>query len=147
MQRQQRGVGQLLLAEIGGRPVGHIYIWREPADEEQLRACLPDVPLLMNLWVHKDFRRRGIGTRLVEAAEHRLLEAGHGQVALGVEPDNNPAVGLYIKALYDPWPHEDLKTHYDAFNADGTHEVRWEICAVLVKDLSGTTAEVAGRRG
>jgi ribosomal protein S18 acetylase RimI-like enzyme len=89
----------------------------------------------MNLWVHKDWRRRGIGTDLVKQAERELRKHAHRKVALGVELDNKAAIRFYLGRHYDPWPHEDLKTHYDEFMADGSHRIGEEICAVYTKDL------------
>jgi GNAT superfamily N-acetyltransferase len=128
--------GLLLVAWCGANPVGHIYLWWEPADEAELRERLPDVPLLMNLWVHKDWRRRGIGTDLVQAAERELRTRAYRKVALGVELDNKVAIKFYLGRHYEPWPYEDLKTHYDEFTADGRHEIGEEVCAVFVKELT-----------
>lgn len=56
-------------------------------------------------------------------------------VALGVELHNKVAIKFYMGRNYDPWPYEDLKTHYDEFTADGRHEIGEEICAVYMKEL------------
>ncbi len=127
--------GLLLVAWCDGKAVGHIYLWWEPADEAELRKRLTDVPLLMNLWVHKSWRRRGIGTDLVKRAEQELRKRAHRRVALGVELDNKTAIKFYLGRNYDPWPYGDLKTHYDEFTPDGHHEIGAEVCAVYMKEL------------
>jgi ribosomal protein S18 acetylase RimI-like enzyme len=127
--------GELLVARWRRKAIGHIYLWLEPADEEELRKRLSDTPLLMNLWVRKNFRRKGVGTALVTRAERRLRKLGHHQVALGVETSNHAAVNLYTRHRYQEWGEGELKTHYDEFHADGSQTLGWEICAVYTKQL------------
>lgn len=141
--RQDDAKGVLLVATVDRRPVGHVYLWWEPADEEELRVLRPGVPLLMNLWVHQAWRGRGIGTVLTRAAEAGLFRRGFRRIALGIDPGNVDASRLYLRLDYHPWEHLDLKTHFDEFHEDGTHVVRWETCAVLEKEL--TTAAVPAR--
>ncbi len=52
---------------------------------------------ILSVAVHPDFRGRGIGRALVEAALDRLRRAGAGCVKLEVRPTNIPAVRLYEK--------------------------------------------------
>src|SRR4051812_4589161 len=111
--------GELLIACLGELPIGHIYLWEEPADETEIREYLPGVPLIMNLWVQPVHRRQGIGTRLMRVAEDRLRARGHKNVALGVDPDNKDAIRLYLSLDYFPWPYADIKTHRDHFLPDG----------------------------
>jgi ribosomal protein S18 acetylase RimI-like enzyme len=47
--------------------------------------------------VHKDFRRRGIGTRLIDEAISRAKEKGLERIELGVFASNAPAIKLYEK--------------------------------------------------
>jgi GNAT superfamily N-acetyltransferase len=134
-ERMADGRGLLLVAWCDEIAVGHIYLWWEPADEPELRERLKNVPLLMNLWVRKDRREQGIGTALVHEAENQLRARAHRRVALGVELDNRVAIKFYLGRNYYPWPHADLKTHYDEFKADGSHVIGEEVCAVYLKNL------------
>ena len=52
--RQQRRRGVLLGGWLGARPVACVYLWLERAEEWQIRALLPDVPLLNRVQVHPD---------------------------------------------------------------------------------------------
>jgi len=47
--------------------------------------------------VREDFRRRGLGTWLIESVERLALERGFKRLTLMVEPDNHPAISLYLK--------------------------------------------------
>lgn len=52
---------------------------------------------MMNVAVSPDYRRRGVGERLVLALEQRLKEAGNYQLTLEVRVSNEPAISLYHK--------------------------------------------------
>lgn len=138
LRRRAAGGGELLVALVDSTPVGHVYVWLEAADEPELRERLPGVPLLMNLWVHRDWRRRGIGSLLTREAERWLYDRGHRRVALGVSPDNTDATRLYLGLDYEPWEYEDIKTiktHWTEFLDDGQEVIIWETCAILEKAL------------
>jgi GNAT superfamily N-acetyltransferase len=141
LQRVADGKGDLLVARRRRKAVGHIYLWREEADEPEIREYLPDTPLLMNLWVRKDCRRKGVGSALVVKAERQLKKLSCQQVALGVETENTPAIELYRRRGYRKWQWGELKTHYDEFHPDGSQTLEWEICAVYVKDLGPSIVE------
>ena len=51
----------------------------------------------LGMGVHKDFRRRGIGTRLIDEATSRAKEMGLERVQLEVFASNTPAIKLYEK--------------------------------------------------
>jgi ribosomal protein S18 acetylase RimI-like enzyme len=55
-----------------------------------------------NLWVAPDHRGQGIGTRLLEAAEDRLADAGVAVVGLEALADNDAARAFYRDRGYDP---------------------------------------------
>ncbi|WP_327006936.1 GNAT family N-acetyltransferase [Dactylosporangium sp. NBC_01737] len=114
--RQSRGDGQLLVARVNRRPIGMVYLWREPADEPEIREHLPEVPLIMHFEVLKEYRGNGIGTRLLQDAEQRLRDAGHSRVALGVNPKNQDAIRLYVRHGYRQWPHGDVTTDSDEYS-------------------------------
>jgi GNAT superfamily N-acetyltransferase len=114
--RQARGDGQLLVMRDNGRPIGMVYLWREPADEPEIREHLPGVPLIMHFEVLKEYRGNGIGTRLLRHAEQRLRDAGHSRVALGVNPKNRDAIRLYLRHGYRQWPYGDVTTDGDEYS-------------------------------
>jgi GNAT superfamily N-acetyltransferase len=143
-ERVTAGNGALLVAEVGGAAVGHVYLWWEDADERELREHLPGVPLIMNLWVRRDQRKRGVGTALIRSAEWMLRRRGHRRVALGVDVGNTVALKFYLGRGYYGWPHEDIKTHRDEFGEEGKGEPTWEVCAVLMKELAGPRRWVTG---
>jgi ribosomal protein S18 acetylase RimI-like enzyme len=54
-----------------------------------------DVPVLVELYVRREYRRRGAGSALVAAVIKAARAAGKAGVSLGVHPDNARARRLY----------------------------------------------------
>ncbi|WP_439382312.1 GNAT family N-acetyltransferase [Amycolatopsis lexingtonensis] len=139
LMRQREGRGVLLLAWLGSRPAGYVYLWLEEAEEEPIRRHLPGVALLTHLEVRPELRNRGIGQALAGAIETRLVERGHHQVALAVRTDNPAAARLYDRLGYRDWGHGVVTCVAMAVRPDG-RVLRWpERCHVLVKDLVAVT--------
>lgn len=132
MSRQSKHLGMLLTAWRGNRPVGVIYLWLEDAEEAELQEHLPGVPILNHLKIHPNHRGRGIGTKLIKAAERRLRMVGFSQVALAVEMTNGRATRLYRRLGYEDWPHPPVRCYS---LTDSTGERRVEICRIMVHAL------------
>lgn len=132
MSRQSKHLGMLLTAWRGNRPVGVIYLWLEDAEEAELQEHLPGVPILNHLKIHPNHRGRGIGTKLIKAAERRLRMVGFSQVALAVEMTNGRATRLYRRLGYEDWPHPPVRCYS---LTDSTGERRVEVCRILVHTL------------
>lgn len=101
--RARHNLGELLVAWAGGVPVGDVYLWCETHEEPELREAYPGVPLLNHLEVVPEWRRRGIGTALVRAAEDAARRRGHDRLVLGVGVDNPDAKRLYERLGYLDW--------------------------------------------
>ncbi|BBH71681.1 hypothetical protein ACTI_83660 [Actinoplanes sp. OR16] len=135
-----RNRGVLLFAFLGEFLVGHIFLRLEPPEEPELRDGLPGVPLLQHLRVMDNHRRSGIGRQLLSEAEHRLSALGHRRVALGVHPDNDPAIQLYRGLQFSAWRDEHLATFREHVLDDGSTVRIHEPCLVLVKHLDPPSA-------
>lgn len=131
--RQADGDGILLTAWKDGLPKGDVYLRLEPAEEAEIRAHLPGVPLLTHLEVLPGYRNRGIGTRLVSAAERHLRTLKFDRVALAVEVTNTDAARLYERLGYRNWNHDPVICYT---RLDDSRVRRAEICHVLVKRLA-----------
>lgn len=132
---QQDATGGATDGVAGGVAVGDVYVWLAAAEEAELRAHLPDVALLTHLEVVAGRRNEGIGTELLRAAEHRLWDLGHKQVALGVGLDNRDAQRLYSRLGYTEWPHGEVATTEVVYHPGGERELRPEICRIMVRHL------------
>jgi GNAT superfamily N-acetyltransferase len=133
LERQAAGLGLLLTAWRDNRPIGDVYLWLEPAEEQEIRERLPETPLLTHLEIHPEHRKRGFGTRLAKAAAQELADRGHHQVALGVDLGNHDAMRLYRRLGYREWAHPPIPCFTFA-DGDGRREI--EICRIMVKRLS-----------
>jgi ribosomal protein S18 acetylase RimI-like enzyme len=90
---QERGEALMLVAETQGFPVGQVWIdlTLERVDATGVLWAVRVFPTLQN---------RGIGTRLMVAAEDVLRCRGCIAVELGVEKDNLPAKRFYERQGY-----------------------------------------------
>jgi GNAT superfamily N-acetyltransferase len=116
--RQRRGDGVLLVAWRDGRPVGDVFLARDPADEPEVRRLLPGVPQLGHLEVDGRLWRRGIGTALIRAGE-----------------DNPGARRLYERLGYADWGHGTVVGTWQDRDHDGPPTTHSEVLNMLVKDL------------
>ena len=74
------------------------------------------LPQINALEINKDYRRRGLATILVAAAENEARRQGFSMVGLGVEVSNEPAKKLYQKLGYS----------YQQVGGNETHDLRYE---------------------
>jgi len=131
------GRGILLFAFRADEFVGHIFLRLEPAEEPDLREGLPGVPLIQHLKVLETYRDKGIGTKLIGAAERQLIARDHRQVALAVNPANERAINLYERLNFALWRTELLDTFQERVGDDGCVLREQEHCLVFVKTLQG----------
>jgi ribosomal protein S18 acetylase RimI-like enzyme len=107
---------QYVVAEIDGKPAGFGVIqfrgdpmWERPQQ----------VPLVMDVWVAPNLRRRGIGSRMIRALEQSARERGFARVYIQVQADKNPqAVELYKRLGYQPL---QSKSYRDFFHEVDDH--------------------------
>ena len=83
-----------LIAELDGTIVA--YVGAESVLDESN---------IGNIVTHKDYRGRGIATRLFDALLKELKEQGIVKVFLEVEHDNAPAIALYEKSGFTKYGH------------------------------------------
>ena len=133
--KQQAGGGVLLVAWLDGRPVGDVFLDRDPAEEPEIRRWLPGVPRLNHLEVLGPLQRRGIGTALLRAGEATARKLGHRRVALGVGVDNPDARRLYERLGYADWGHGSIVGTSLARDHDGPPVIITETIDMLVKGL------------
>jgi GNAT superfamily N-acetyltransferase len=82
------GDGWVFLAEAGGTPVGYIayhHTHRFETDAE-----------LQNIYILKEWQRKGIGTALLSVIAHRLAADGSRSMCVGYD-SNSPYKNFYLK--------------------------------------------------
>ena len=85
--------GAVLVAEEDGVIAGRLSVTRDPHPSS---AHVADLGLM----VAAPYRRRGIGTALLAAAEEWARLAGVSKLELHVFPHNEPAIALYDRCGY-----------------------------------------------
>ena len=133
--RQRAGGGVLLVAWVDGRPVGDVFLDREPATEPAVRRRLPGVPTLSHLEVLGPFQRRGIGTALIRGGEDTARQLGHRRLAIGVGVDNPSARRLYERLGYIDWGHGTVETSWQEHHGTGPPVTVTETIDMLVRRL------------
>ena len=100
--QDRRGGGAFLVADVGGHPIGQLFLWYTREDPQLGDGR--EVASITALRVWTPFRRHGIATRLVAAAESVALKAGFQTITIGTDVDNEAAHRLYLS-----WGYEDFK--------------------------------------
>ncbi len=82
----------ILVAELDDRIVGFIDYYILPSIWEKWNEAT-----INNLFIHKNYQGRGIGSRLLEEVIKRTDEIGIVELHVGTEKDNERAIRLYKK--------------------------------------------------
>jgi GNAT superfamily N-acetyltransferase len=131
---RSRRQGVLLVARVGERAIGAVFVSTEPAPESAIIRRLGKVPMLHKLMVDEQLRRRGIGTRLIRSAEAELRRLRQHRVAVGVDIDNPSAARLYQRLAYREWAYGLLETVREDVK-DGKVILLPDECRVFLKNL------------
>lgn len=128
---QEDKSGHLLVAWLGDQAVGELYIRLERPEEPDLFHLWPKTPLLERALVAEGYRRQGIGTQLMTAAERWLAWRHYRKVALAVMDENEDARRLYQALGYKDYVRVLCRARGAAPDTPAD-----EKCAVMVKKLS-----------
>ena len=91
----------VLAVEVDGRYVGRVTLRHDWGDETSIiEKDFPGLPQINALEIDEDYRRRGLATMLIAAAENEARRQGFSMIGLGVEISNEPAKRLYEKIGY-----------------------------------------------
>lgn len=92
---QNAGRQLMLMAEARGNSVGQVWI-----DLDRYRT--ERIGVIWALRVREPLQGLGLGTRLIEQAEHAMISREYLHSRLGVEPHNAGAIRLYKRLGYQP---------------------------------------------
>lgn len=135
LEEQASGTGDALVAWLGERPVGDLFVWRAEPYEELVRQHLGHTPTLTHLEVTPSAQRQGIGTALIQAGEAILAGLGFPRVGLGVGVTNDKARRIYDRLGYRDWGHGRVLVEWEVERPDGSVVGDSELCHWLVKHL------------
>jgi GNAT superfamily N-acetyltransferase len=115
-----------LIAWLDDAPVGNLCLILDGPDNIHARDGLVAGPEINAFDVVPQLRNRGIGSRLIAAAEHLARDLGHTATVLGVEVDNHSAHRLYRRLGYRDWPHGETRDSYTWTDDGGIEHVQEE---------------------
>jgi ribosomal protein S18 acetylase RimI-like enzyme len=93
-EEHRHGYRELLIAELDGEAVGAVSVTDQ-------RHQLPNSLRMIALDVGMAFRRKGVGTALMEAVEEQARRLGFQRVNLEVGVSNRDAMRLYERRGYE----------------------------------------------
>ncbi len=144
LEEQSQGLRWVRVVEVHGQVAGYVTL-RWAASDPELRSW--EVPEIMDLNVLPEFRRNGLGTALLDAAEaEAALRGPRVGLRMGLHSGYGAAQRLYVRRGYVP----------DGAGALSGAEVVAEGAAVrlddeltlrMIKDLSDVRAEPMNRKG
>lgn len=100
LEMQLHGDSNYLFAWLDEQPVGHLFLRWNGTLDEPVASNLSDCPHLEDLLVQEQHRSKGIGTALLNSAEHIVSGRGYKRIGLGVGTDNPNAKKLYERMGY-----------------------------------------------
>lgn len=108
IERITKTSGAALVAEVGGRVVGHLFLTFEEAPpfvRKELRAY----GYIAELFVRPEARRAGVARALLQEAERIARERGVSSIMLSVLAGNRSAEATYSRAGFVPYATELIK--------------------------------------
>ena len=94
---KQYATGLLFFEEKTDKPVGYIWVVRRGGNEMSYRIRQID-GLISCVCVFQEFRGHNIANLMLSEIVNLMKADGFGNVALGVNTDNEPAIHAYTKA-------------------------------------------------
>ncbi len=87
------------ICKDGDEFIGEISLVKEMNDSDY---TIPNQRVYVSrLIVKKEYRRKGIGKKLVDFITDKAKELGYSELSIGVDLDNYPALKLYIDSGFD----------------------------------------------
>jgi GNAT superfamily N-acetyltransferase len=134
--RQRRGNALYLIAWLEEAPVGHVLLKFTTAGDPG-GPGRPECPHIEDLLVKPEWRGRGIGSSLLEAAERAAAERGCARVGLNVATENVRARELYARRGYVDSGGGECVIEGSYLDADGRLCSWSDASLYLVKRLGG----------
>lgn len=137
LQQHRLGEGAFLVADMGGIPIGQLFLWYQREDAELGDGRVVASITALRVW--PALRRRGIATRLSAAAERVAWQLGFRVLTIGTDIDNEEAHQLYLR-----WGYREFKR--STYEWDGRTFPQVCLRKELVCTPPGTPPETVGSR-
>lgn len=99
LREMREGIRTTYIYRIDGDYIGEISIVTDAGDPQY---TIPDRRLYVSRLIVKDeYRRQGIGKKLVDFIVRNAQQEGYRELSIGVDLDNYPALRLYAQMGFD----------------------------------------------
>lgn len=99
LREMREGIRTTYIYRIDGDYIGEISIVTDAGDPQY---TIPDRRLYVSRLIVKDeYRRQGIGKKLVDFIVRKAQQEGYRELSIGVDLDNYPALRLYAQMGFD----------------------------------------------
>ena len=132
---QESGKLIFFVAWCGNLPVAQVLLNWKGGDAAGVPPQVRPWPEVSSLFVHPEYRRMGIASRLLDMCERITFQRGYENIGLCVHVANQPALNLYARRGYKDagWdPYLALGVYSDA---NGHHGNWRELRVYLIKSL------------
>ncbi len=135
-----RGQRIMLVALMGGQIVGQVFV--QLSSSERRYADGYSRGYLYSLRVRPEYQARGIGTRLVKAAEASLRARGFSTAVIAAGKENPRARQLYERLGYHTFADDPGVWYFQDVN--GLQQAVNEPCWVMERTLSAASSSASG---
>jgi len=138
LERQNKKEGVYFIAWHNNSPVAHFLLhWSGPKNGSVTKYMdITKTAYLEAGRTKKEYRRKGVATRLIQKAER--LAKKYGCTAIGLEvgsTDNPDAKRLYEKLGYKDWGHGEFTISWEYIDKDGKKGIESENVIYMRKNL------------
>ncbi len=135
LKEQEKGKSIWLIAWENNHPIGHIQVRFDGSKIKKVKSNLKNCPHIESLGVKENYRKKGVGTKLMDYAENLVKKKGYKKVGLAVEKDNIFLEKLYSKRGYKNWGKEFVTDSWNVLNKKENKQKVNEKCNYFIKEI------------
>lgn len=133
--KQKNNEAVYLIGWKESTPVSHALLKWKGTKRENIAAILNQCPEIEGMRVMDDYRRQGIGRRMMLTAIELTRQNGYSRLGLQVRPDNAAAISLYENLGFKDLGVGEYVISWPYTDKDGVMQLHEETCIYMVKKL------------
>ncbi len=135
LKEQEKSKSMWLIAWKNNHPIGHVQVRLNGPKIKKVKSNLKNCPHLESLGVKENYRKKGIGTKLIDYTENLVKKKGYEKIGLAVEKGNSFLENLYSKRGYKNWDKGIVTDSWKILNKEGKKKKINEKCNYFIKYL------------